>query len=616
VIGHDACGRANGSANEPDIRSSGHWSIGGFGCAIVRLLDFSIDFQLLEMHIADNNVLNKTLGGCMTRVVVCLLIGFYASVSAQSVDHWWLPQEHSGEMHRSVILYGDGEGLFCVAVKDSIEAVTGDQTNMRSYLSLHRIGADDVMHSKALRENGPYASVLFSWEGAEWELAVGKTGSGAMLLASTYWEWSSGCLGSAFRSADTLRLEAFWNDGSRLLAAFDSARRPVLLSTRNGDAWLAWESASVIEQPDDSLDARYRAVINVVRIAADNTLHDLQVIGEGYEPRLVERSDGAVFLLRRTCEHSTSRSGIGLSLRRIDAAGGVDVPIAEGYSSSPYDRDAPVIKAGAGGEIHVAWRCGDSLTFFRCASDLTVRRSRSAMGSTTLMPSALLDDAGDNALLIWRQKYNEDLSWSASEQGEIFDAIRAIPGTATNNEWSAQRGSDGFIKLVCYDGSAASLRLYPNATGDASINRVIFSLTEPRSSMTQWQLLDEGTLWISHTIRDDDLSQHSGIYRLTDVSLRAHTAPPVANDLLLGANYPNPFNASTTIGFTLPRSMPVTLIVTDVLGREVRSLVDGRTLDAGEHAIPFEASGLAPGLYFTRLKTADRLAVGRMILTR
>lgn len=549
----------------------------------------------------------------MARILVFLLFGLSVSLPAQTVSHWWLPQVHSGEMHHPVFLHQEKEGLVCLAVKDSFEDVTGDRTIIRSFLSLHRIGADDVLHSNAVREFGPYTSQLFSSEGAEWETAVGRTGSGAMLLATTFWEWGSGCLGSVFRSADTLRLEAYWNDGSRLLAAFDSARRPVLLSLRNGDAWLAWESASVIEQPDDSLDARYHAVINVVRIAADNTLHDRQVVGEGYEPRLVERGDGAVFLLRRTAEHSASLRGIGLSLRRIDAAGSVDVPIAEGYSSQPYDRDAPVIKAGAAGEIHVAWRCGDSLTFFRCASDLSVRRSRSALGSTTLMPSALLDDAGDNALLIWRWKYREDLSWSASEQGEIFDAIHTIPGTATNNEWSAQRGSDGFIKLVCYDGSAASLRLYPNAIGDASINRVIFSLAEPRSSVTHWQLLDEGTLWVSHTIRDEDLSQHSGIYRLTDLSLRVNDTPPVASDLLLGANYPNPFNSFTTISFTLPRSMPVTLIVMDMLGREVRCIIDGGTYESGLHAVRFETVGLPPGVYFTRL-TADGISVQRKLL--
>lgn len=549
----------------------------------------------------------------MTRLLAFLLLAFAAPLAAQVGNHWWLPQQHSGELHRPVVLMADAAGLVCLAVKDSFEDVTGDRTIIRSYLSLHRIGADDVLHSQALRENGPYTSMLFSSEGAEWELAVGKTGSGAMLLATTFWEWGSGCLGSTFLSADTLRLEAFWNDGSRLLAAFESARRPFILSMRNGDAWLAWESATEIEQPDDSLDARYRAVVNVVRIAADNTLHDRMVIGEGYEPRLVERGDGAVFLLRRSSLHSASQDNIGLLLRRIDAAGGVDVPVAEGLASAVWDRDPPSIKAAAGGELHIAWRCDDSLRFYRCAQDLTVRRSKAVAASGELKAGDLLADANDQPLLIWRQKYREDLSWSSSGQGEIFDTIHSIPGTASNNEWSAQRGPDGFIKLICYDGSAASLRLYPNATEDASVHRVIFSPAEPWGSVSQWQLLDEGILWVSHTLRGDDHSWRSGIYRITDISLRAQTAPTAADDPRIDANYPNPFNNSTTLRFTLPHSTAITLTVSDLLGREVHRIIDGAVYEAGTHTVRFDAAGLAPGLYFSRL-TADGISVQRNLL--
>ena len=205
------------------------------------------------------------------------------------------------------------------------------------------------------------------------------------------------------------------------------------------------------------------------------------------------------------------------------------------------------------------------------------------------------------------------MSWSSSEQGEILDTINSIPGTGSYNEWSAQRGPDGFIKLICYDGSAASLRLYPNATGDASVHRVIFSPAEPWGSISQWQLLDEGTLWVSHTLRGDDLSWRSGIYRITDISLRAQTAPTAADDPRIDANYPSPFNNSTTLRFTLPRSTAITLTVSDLLGREVRRIIDGGAYEAGTHAVRFDAAGLAPGLYFSRL-TADGKSVQQKLL--
>ena len=62
-------------------------------------------------------------------------------------------------------------------------------------------------------------------------------------------------------------------------------------------------------------------------------------------------------------------------------------------------------------------------------------------------------------------------------------------------------------------------------------------------------------------------------------------------------NYPNPFNPTTAIQLALPERAEVHLVVHDMLGRTVATLVDG-TLDAGVRTIQFDASGLASGTYF------------------
>jgi hypothetical protein len=71
----------------------------------------------------------------------------------------------------------------------------------------------------------------------------------------------------------------------------------------------------------------------------------------------------------------------------------------------------------------------------------------------------------------------------------------------------------------------------------------------------------------------------------------------------LDQNYPNPFNPSTVIGFQLSKSSQLSLIVYNILGERVATLVDGLT-PPGEHQVRFDASRFSSGVYFYRL-TAD-----------
>lgn len=74
-------------------------------------------------------------------------------------------------------------------------------------------------------------------------------------------------------------------------------------------------------------------------------------------------------------------------------------------------------------------------------------------------------------------------------------------------------------------------------------------------------------------------------------------APP---SMVLLQNFPNPFNPSTTVRFSLPERTVASLHVYDVLGRSVRQY-DLHELSAGDHAVTIDASGLSGGIYFYRL---------------
>jgi hypothetical protein len=83
----------------------------------------------------------------------------------------------------------------------------------------------------------------------------------------------------------------------------------------------------------------------------------------------------------------------------------------------------------------------------------------------------------------------------------------------------------------------------------------------------------------------------------------------------LSNNYPNPFNPTTIIEYQLPKDGFVSLKVYDILGREIKTLVNGfRTL--GKYSVSFDGSNLASGIYFYQLKSNGFSSIKKMILTK
>ncbi len=76
-------------------------------------------------------------------------------------------------------------------------------------------------------------------------------------------------------------------------------------------------------------------------------------------------------------------------------------------------------------------------------------------------------------------------------------------------------------------------------------------------------------------------------------------------DFTLFQNYPNPFNPSTVISYQLPMSSEVKLVVFDLLGRELQTLVNTRQA-AGRYNVQFNAASLSSGVYFYRLSVSSR----------
>ena len=95
----------------------------------------------------------------------------------------------------------------------------------------------------------------------------------------------------------------------------------------------------------------------------------------------------------------------------------------------------------------------------------------------------------------------------------------------------------------------------------------------------------------------------------------AALAQEVPDTYELGGNYPNPFNPSTMIPFSLPEASHVRLVVYDLLGRVVDTLID-QPMGAGYHSVRFEASAYPSGAYLYRIEAGSFVSTQKMLLVR
>ena len=115
----------------------------------------------------------------------------------------------------------------------------------------------------------------------------------------------------------------------------------------------------------------------------------------------------------------------------------------------------------------------------------------------------------------------------------------------------------------------------------------------------------------SYSFIDENLTMGSYSYRIKQINLDGTFEYSnavvveiyVLEEYTLAQNFPNPFNPSTNIEFSIPQTSNVTIEVYNIVGERVASLVN-KTLDAGYHRINFNASNLPSGTYVYQLKAS------------
>jgi ligand-binding sensor domain-containing protein len=121
----------------------------------------------------------------------------------------------------------------------------------------------------------------------------------------------------------------------------------------------------------------------------------------------------------------------------------------------------------------------------------------------------------------------------------------------------------------------------------------------------------QGNKWIGTNVGGLAVYREGGVI----LPVEEKETNEIPSKFTLYQNYPNPFNPSTTIEFDIPERTNVKLIVYDILGREIETLID-KELEPGKYKINFTATNLPSGVYFYTLKTPKFTKTNKMLLIK
>lgn len=130
------------------------------------------------------------------------------------------------------------------------------------------------------------------------------------------------------------------------------------------------------------------------------------------------------------------------------------------------------------------------------------------------------------------------------------------------------------------------------------------------ASQNSWKLIDVKD--VGHDYNLMAVAAQEFLLNPTSVSNKSQS---LLNNCELGQNFPNPFNPTTNIEFSIQRSEHISLKVYDILGNEVAVLVNEQK-NQGNHLVSMNASKLSSGVYFYRMEAGNYSNTKKMLLLK
>ncbi|MFO7526771.1 MAG: T9SS type A sorting domain-containing protein [Ignavibacteriaceae bacterium] len=185
------------------------------------------------------------------------------------------------------------------------------------------------------------------------------------------------------------------------------------------------------------------------------------------------------------------------------------------------------------------------------------------------------------------------------------------------------------VELVSFNAIADVNNVILNWTTATEVNNQGFQIERNISGSEEWVTIGyiegKGTTTETqyYTFTDKSLSLGQYSYRLKQVdfdgtfaySQQVEVEVSIPLEYALEQNYPNPFNPSTIISYSIPEAGFVNLKLYDVLGNEIKSLVNAQQ-EAGQYEFVFDASGLASGVYYYKIQSGEFTSTKKLMLMK
>jgi photosystem II stability/assembly factor-like uncharacterized protein len=178
--------------------------------------------------------------------------------------------------------------------------------------------------------------------------------------------------------------------------------------------------------------------------------------------------------------------------------------------------------------------------------------------------------------------------------------VQLTSGISDSSLWSITEDLNGFIYIAA--NSDGIFRSTNNGENWSSINSEL-----PDTTVLALAVNKEGYLFAGYV--------DNGIYRTVLPTTSIIEEHELSYDFILNQNFPNPFNNSTVIRYSLPSEGFITLKLYSILGEEIETLKN-ENMQKGNYQIIFNSKNLPSGIYFYQLSASDYTQTKKMILLK